>query len=81
MIQLSLLNGRSMPALGLGTWDLHGSTCVSAVQRALKLGYRHIDTAEMYGNEEEIAKGKNRRLRLYAPGPGKFFKPPGTEGS
>ncbi len=56
MIQLPLSNGRSMPALGLGTWDLRGSTCVSAVKRALDLGYRHIDTAEMYGNEAEIAK-------------------------
>ncbi len=57
MIQLPLLNGRSMPALGLGTWDLRGSACASAVKRALGLGYRHIDTAEMYGNEEEIARG------------------------
>lgn len=54
---LSLLNGRTMPALGLGTWDLRGSTCVSAVKKALGLGYRHIDTAEMYANEAEIAKG------------------------
>lgn len=57
MIHLPLLNGRTMPALGLGTWDLRGSACASAVQKALALGYRHIDTAEMYGNEEEIAKG------------------------
>ncbi len=54
MIQIQLPNGRTMPALGLGTWDLRGSDCVSAVQEALHLGYRHIDTAEMYGNEAEI---------------------------
>ena len=43
-----------MPALGLGTWDLRGNACFSAVREALQLGYRHIDTAEMYGNEGEI---------------------------
>jgi 2,5-diketo-D-gluconate reductase B len=56
MIQLKLNNGHKMPALGLGTWDLRGGTCVSAVMEALRLGYRHIDTAEMYGNEAEIGK-------------------------
>ena len=45
-----------MPALGLGTWDLRGSECVSAVKEALHLGYRHIDTAEMYANETEIGR-------------------------
>lgn len=45
-----------MPALGLGTWDLRGNACFKAVQMALRIGYRHIDTAEMYGNEEEIGK-------------------------
>ncbi len=43
----------SMPALGLGTWQLRGSACTTAVGKALELGYRHIDTAEMYGNEAE----------------------------
>ena len=45
-----------MPALGLGTWDLRGNDCVKAVEIALRIGYRHIDTAEMYGNEPEIGK-------------------------
>lgn len=45
-----------MPVLGLGTWDLRGNDCVSAVQEALHMGYRHIDTAEMYGNESEIGR-------------------------
>lgn len=53
---LKLPNGRAMPALGLGTWDLRGGTCVNAVKTALRLGYRHIDTAEFYGNETEIGK-------------------------
>jgi diketogulonate reductase-like aldo/keto reductase len=51
---IPLVNGRSMPALGIGTWELKGSSCFSAVKEALVLGYRHIDTAEMYGNEAEI---------------------------
>ncbi len=43
-----------MPALGFGTWQLRGSACEQAVRTALELGYRHIDTAEMYGNECEV---------------------------
>ena len=46
--------GISMPKLGLGTFRLQGDACRAAVERALALGYRHIDTAEMYGNEEAI---------------------------
>ncbi len=43
-----------MPKLGLGTWRMKGNDCREAVERALSLGYRHVDTAEMYGNEEEV---------------------------
>jgi 2,5-diketo-D-gluconate reductase B len=50
------IQGAKMPALGLGTWQLSGATCEAAVRRALDLGYRHIDTAEMYGNEAEIGQ-------------------------
>lgn len=50
------LQGRPMPVLGLGTWQLTGSTCERAVRSALDIGYRHIDTAEMYGNEAEIGR-------------------------
>jgi len=46
--------GLSMPRLGLGTFRLQGDTCRAAVEGALALGYRHIDTAEMYGNEDAI---------------------------
>ena len=46
--------GISLPRLGLGTFRMQGDACRSAVESALKLGYRHIDTAEMYGNEEPI---------------------------
>jgi len=44
----------AMPALGLGTWPMRGPECEAAVETALGLGYRHIDTAEMYGNEVEV---------------------------
>src|SRR5882757_11003674 len=43
-----------LPRLGLGTFRMQGDACRSAVESALGLGYRHIDTAEMYGNEEPI---------------------------
>jgi 2,5-diketo-D-gluconate reductase B len=43
-----------MPRLGLGTWPMRGAACQRAVESALALGYRHLDTAEMYGNEEAV---------------------------
>ncbi|HYZ31547.1 MAG TPA: aldo/keto reductase [Crenalkalicoccus sp.] len=46
-----------MPRLGLGTWPMKGAECQAAVESALALGYRHIDTAEMYGNEAEVGAG------------------------
>ena len=50
-------NGAVIPLLGLGTWDLRGRACSRIVEQALRLGYRHIDTAEMYDNEREIGEG------------------------
>src|SRR5215469_12867822 len=49
--------GARIPVIGLGTWDLRGRTCARAVEQALRMGYRHIDTAEMYGNEHEVGEG------------------------
>src|SRR4029078_6519674 len=46
-----------IPALGLGTWELRGKSCTRLVAEALRLGYRHIDTAEMYDNELEVGEG------------------------
>jgi 2,5-diketo-D-gluconate reductase B len=46
--------GISLPRLGLGTFRMQGDVCRAAVESALGLGYRHIDTAEMYANEEAI---------------------------
>lgn len=56
-------SGFSIPQLGLGTWQLTGRTCTEAVKKALALGYAHIDTAEIYGNQKEIGmaiSGVNR---------------------
>ena len=50
-------NGARIPLLGLGTWDLRGRVCARIVEQALRLGYRHIDTAEMYDNEREVGEG------------------------
>lgn len=47
-------NGRTMPVLGLGTYSLHGQTCIRAVRAALDCGVRLIDTASSYGNEREV---------------------------
>lgn len=46
-----------IPRLGLGTWTLRGAEAQQAVEGALAMGYRHIDTAAMYGNEEAVGAG------------------------
>jgi len=50
----TLNNGIQMPLLGLGAYDMHGEEAVKAVRQALEIGYRLIDTAEMYGNEKAV---------------------------
>jgi 2,5-diketo-D-gluconate reductase B len=50
-------NGADIPAIGLGTWELRGRTCSRLVEQAIKLGYRHIDTAQVYDNEREVGDG------------------------
>lgn len=50
------IKGSRVPALGFGTWQLNGRTCYEATRQALDLGYRHIDTAQMYGNEVEVGR-------------------------
>ncbi len=52
-----LADGRSIPVLGLGVWQVpNGAECENAVRWALELGYRHIDTAQAYGNEESVGR-------------------------
>ena len=50
-------HGARIPLIGLGTWELRGRTCARMVEQALRLGYRHIDTAELYDNEREVGEG------------------------
>lgn len=50
-------NGAAIPAIGLGTWQLRGEECSEAVRWAIEAGYRHLDTAAMYGNEEAVGAG------------------------
>jgi 2,5-diketo-D-gluconate reductase B len=56
-------NGARIPAIGLGTMTLMNGVCVDAVKTALCLGYRHIDTAERYGNEAAVGEGLQQGLR------------------
>lgn len=49
-------NGAEIPALGFGTWTLSGARCERLVETALAVGYRHVDTAIMYGNEAEVGR-------------------------
>src|SRR5258708_27779337 len=49
-------HGARIPLVGLGTWELRGRACARVVEQALRLGYRHIDTAEMYDNEREVGE-------------------------
>ncbi|HCU35545.1 MAG TPA: aldo/keto reductase [Armatimonadetes bacterium] len=52
-----LASGYTIPYLGLGTWRLVGDDCARIVRQALDLGYTHIDTADMYGNHEQVGAG------------------------
>jgi diketogulonate reductase-like aldo/keto reductase len=49
--------GVEIPAIGLGTWKLTGPACAPLVCAALQAGYRHVDTAAIYGNEREVGEG------------------------
>lgn len=60
-----LNSGASMPRLGLGTYKLDGpaSETVALIRRAIELGYRHFDTAALYGNEEAVGQALNDAIR------------------
>ncbi|MBD3362855.1 aldo/keto reductase [Candidatus Dojkabacteria bacterium] len=59
-VEKKKLNHRSkIPVLGFGTWKLKGTECQNAVFNALKVGYRHIDTADAYKNHQEVGKAIN----------------------
>lgn len=54
MQTVKLSSGYEMPILGLGTWQLTGRRCKEAVKKAIELGYKHIDTAWIYDNQENV---------------------------
>jgi 2,5-diketo-D-gluconate reductase B len=49
--------GFRIPIVGLGTWALRGRDCARLVEQAIRIGYRHVDTAQMYDNEREVGEG------------------------
>ena len=51
---VTLTAGSAMPLLGFGTWQITGDDAVRATSAALEAGYRHLDTATIYGNEREV---------------------------
>src|SRR4051795_9569935 len=53
----TLSNGVVIPKLGLGTWFINNKDVVQAVKDAASIGYRHIDTAQAYGNENGVGEG------------------------
>ncbi len=54
---ITLNNGRTIPQLGFGVFQIEPDKTADAVKTALDIGYRHIDTAEMYGNEKQVGEG------------------------
>ncbi len=56
MQQYVTVQGEQVPAIGFGTWQIQGKACFEAVLDALSVGYRHVDTAAMYGNEREVGR-------------------------
>ncbi len=58
-----LNSGYEMPINGLGTYSLHGETCINSVKAALSSGVRLIDTASAYGNEEEVGQAIREAIR------------------
>lgn len=70
MTQLTVkANGAEIPSIGLGTWQLTDETGAESVAHALKVGYRHIDTAIWYKNEEAVGRG----LRASGKARGEYF--------
>ena len=54
---MKLSNGVVVPQLALGTWLIDDAVVADAVVSAIKIGYRHIDTAQAYGNERGVGEG------------------------
>ena len=56
-MKIASAHGAGIPVVGLGTWELRGEECVRCVAEAIATGYRHIDTAALYGNEDRVGEG------------------------
>lgn len=63
--KLTLANGTEIPQLALGTWLIDDGDAAAAVKTALSLGYRHIDTAQAYGNEHGVGEGVREGMKAY----------------
>jgi diketogulonate reductase-like aldo/keto reductase len=57
LTQIVTAGGARIPLVGLGTWTLRGKDCARLVEQAIAVGYRHIDTAQMYDNERDVGEG------------------------
>jgi len=58
MLLKKLNDGHEIPMIGLGTWQqIEKDNCINAIKYAIKIGYRHIDTADIYGNHELVKEG------------------------
>ena len=64
---VTLNNGIKMPILGLGTYNLRGKSGQNAISSAIKVGYRLIDTAQMYGNETEVGNAVTNAIKFGIP--------------
>ncbi len=56
-MQVVEAKGARVPQIGFGTWQLRGAECATLVKEALRIGYRHVDTAQAYENEAEVGDG------------------------
>lgn len=59
---ITLNNGKTLPQLGFGTWQIATTDATDAVYNAIKAGYRHIDCAEVYYNETEVGAGIKKAI-------------------
>lgn len=64
---VKLNNGIKMPILGLGTYNMRGKSGQNAISTAIKVGYRLIDTAQMYGNEEQVGNAVGNAIKYGIP--------------
>ena len=57
---MTINSDRKIPSVGFGMWKIAEEECADSVYNAIKLGYRHLDSASDYGNEVQVGEGKAR---------------------